>query len=150
MQRKTIGIVIALVIVAGLGIGLAATHKTAKKQTPVSSTSSNISTTSNAVVQTKTSSNFGQYLADTNGNALYTYIKDTRGVSNCYGSCVASWPIYAATSVSANLPTNITVVTRTDGSKQYAYKGLPLYTFVSDSNGQVTGDGVGGFSVAKP
>jgi len=30
---------------------------------------------------------------------------------------------------------------RPDGSSQVTYKGMPLYTFVEDSNSQVTGDG---------
>ena len=48
------------------------------------------------------------------------------------------------------LPANVTVITRSDGGKQYAYKGMPLYTFTSDGNGQVTGDGVENFHIAKP
>jgi predicted lipoprotein with Yx(FWY)xxD motif len=36
-----------------------------------------------------------------------------------------------------------TIVTRDDGSKQWAYKGKPLYTWSKDAKaGDVTGDGV--------
>ncbi|HET7320399.1 MAG TPA: hypothetical protein VFI84_02300 [Candidatus Saccharimonadales bacterium] len=106
--------------------------------------------TSTSIVQTKTATNVGQYLADSNGNALYTYGADKTGVSNCTGSCLYSWPIYDASNAPASLPANVTVITRSDGGKQYAYKGMPLYTFTSDSSGQVTGDGVSNFHVAKP
>jgi len=43
-------------------------------------------------------------------------------------------------------------LTRADnGSTQITYNGLPLYYFASDSTpGKASGDGVGGFSVAKP
>jgi len=48
------------------------------------------------------------------------------------------------------LPANVGVITRTDGSKQYTYKNLPLYYFTGDQTGQVTGDNVENFHVAKP
>lgn len=108
------------------------------------------SNTSSKIVQTKTSSTAGQYLADSNGKTLYTYGADTSGVSNCTGSCLTDWPIYKAT-VTTNLPTNVTVISRSDGTKQYAYKGMPLYYFSGDTSaGSVTGNGVSNFSVAKP
>jgi predicted lipoprotein with Yx(FWY)xxD motif len=42
--------------------------------------------------------------------------------------------------------------TRTDdGTTQVTYKGLPLYFWKGDTKpGDVTGQGIGGFSVAKP
>lgn len=105
---------------------------------------------SGQIIQTKTDANLGSYLADSSGNALYTYDADTPGVSNCTGACLYNWPIYSVVDANASLPANVTVISRSDGSKQYAYKGLPLYTFTSDSPGRVTGDGVENFHVAKP
>jgi len=120
--------------------------KTPSKTTPSTTKTS----TATQVVTTKTSSSLGQYLADTSGKTLYTYGADTTGVSNCTGSCLTDWPVYKATATT-NLQTNVTVITRSDGTKQYAYKGMPLYYFTGDSSaGQVTGDGVSGFHVAKP
>jgi predicted lipoprotein with Yx(FWY)xxD motif len=117
-----------------------------KKQT---SANSNTSTTSQ-IVNTKTDAKLGQYLADSKGKALYTYGADTTGVSNCTGSCLADWPVYEATSTT-NLPANVTVITRADGTKQYAYKGMPLYYYTGDTSaGQVSGDGINNFHVAKP
>lgn len=107
--------------------------------------------TTSEVVTTKTNSTVGQYLADANGKTLYTYGADTNGVSNCTGSCLAAWPIYSAASAPASLPTNVMLIKRTDGTSQYAYKGMPLYYYTGDSSaGQVTGNGVNNFSVAKP
>jgi predicted lipoprotein with Yx(FWY)xxD motif len=49
------------------------------------------------------------------------------------------------------VPTNVGTITRTDGGVQYTYKKMPLYYYVGDTSaGQITGDGVNGFSVAKP
>src|SRR5579864_850190 len=114
------------------------------------STSSSTNSTGN-IVQTKTDSSGVQYLADAKSDPLYTYGGDTAGVSNCTGSCISVWPIYAPTSSSPSLPTNLSVIKRSDGSSQYAYKGQPLYTFASDSaGGNPTGDNVNNFHLAKP
>jgi predicted lipoprotein with Yx(FWY)xxD motif len=92
----------------------------------------------------------GSYLTDEKGMTLYTYSKDTTGVSNCSGKCIANWPAYGPTTQPTGLPTDVTVITRLDKSLQYAWKGMPLYYFVSDTKaGDVTGDGVGGFTLAK-
>ena len=48
---------------------------------------------------------------------------------------------------------NYTVVARDDGSRQWAYKGKPLYTFVKDQKGgDITGDGFlnGAWHLAQP
>ena len=142
-----IGIVVVILVAVGIVLGMSASNKTAAPA--VATNTTNSSTSAGNIIQTKSDANVGSYLADSNGNALYTYNADTSGTSNCSGACLSAWPAYAPGS-SATLPTNVTIITRSDNTKQYAYKGLPLYTFASDSNGHVTGDGVGGFSVAKP
>jgi predicted lipoprotein with Yx(FWY)xxD motif len=98
----------------------------------------------------KTASNVGSYLADANGMALYTYGADTAGKSICTGSCLTNWPIYAATNAPATLPAHVTVITRADGHKQYAYNNMPLYTFTGDTAGSVSGNNIDNFHVAKP
>ena len=150
MQKKIIIAIVALIVVVGGGYAIF--HKSPAKTSPTTTSSAASTTpaaTSASIVQTKTNSSGSQYLADSSGYALYTYGADSAGVSNCTDSCLYSWPIYTA-DASATLPANVTVITRSDGSKQYAYKGLPLYTFSGDSVGQVTGDNVSGFHVAKP
>jgi prepilin-type N-terminal cleavage/methylation domain-containing protein len=106
-------------------------------------------TQSGPVVQTKTDSKVGQYLADGSGKPLYTYNLDTDNTSNCTGSCLSTWPVYEATSTT-NLPDKVGTITRTDGTKQYTYNKKPLYYFTSDSVGKITGNGLEGFSVATP
>ncbi len=123
-------------------------------QKPAAAPTASVSTQSDGSIVTKTANNskFGDYLTDGNGNTLYTYSSDTAGVSNCVDVCINIWPAYIdASGSTTGLPANIGTVTRNDsGALQYTYKGLPLYTFVSDSKGKVTGDGVSGFNVAKP
>lgn len=83
-------------------------------------------------------------LVDQKKMTLYTYDKDAKDKSNCNGQCAANWPPLMATS-NAKPMGNWTVITRDDGSKQWAYNGKPLYTWKKDTKpGDATGDGVGG------
>jgi predicted lipoprotein with Yx(FWY)xxD motif len=124
--------------------------KPAKVIAPSTETKSSSSTLSKNVIQTKNDSALGDYLTSSSGAPLYTYEKDTPGESNCMDSCLGAWPAYVPTDSSATMEENLSVITRSDSVMQYAYRGMPLYTFVSDSNGKVTGDGVNGFKLAKP
>jgi predicted lipoprotein with Yx(FWY)xxD motif len=152
-MKKSSSMIIALIILIALAAGAyALVHKSNKTTSTTSSTSkSTAPAVNNAVLTTKTDSKLGQYLADPSGKALYTYGADTSGVSNCTGSCLATWPAYQDTGSTANLPAGVSTFKRSDnGQTQYTYNGKPLYTFTSDGSGTVTGNGVDNFSVAKP
>lgn len=154
-MRKGVSIAtIAIVVIVAVGGGFALMHESKKNSPSTSSTtasSSNAPAVNNAIVITKSSSSVGQYLAEPSGQALYTYGGDTAGVSNCTSSCLASWPAYQATGSTTGLPAGISTIKRTDnGQTQFTYNGMPLYTFVGDHGGAVTGNGVANFSVAKP
>lgn len=90
-------------------------------------------------------------LTNSAGMTLYTFDKDTGGKSACNGPCAANWPPLMA-KADANASGNWSVITRDDGSKQWAYKGKPLYTWVKDQKaGDKTGDGVNNvWHIAKP
>ena len=108
---------------------------------------------SDNIYMTKTSATKGDYLADFQGMTLYIFDKDTTGVSNCAGSCAQLWPPYTSGATTQSmLPANITVITRADGSKQFTWKGMPLYYYAKDTKvGDVNGDGVGGiWHLVKP
>lgn len=95
----------------------------------------------------------GQLLADSKKMTLYTFDKDTTpSKSACNGPCAQNWPPLAA-KADAKPMGDWTVVTRDDGSKQWAYKGKPLYTFAKDKKpGDTTGDGFlnNAWHAAKP
>jgi predicted lipoprotein with Yx(FWY)xxD motif len=81
-------------------------------------------------------------LIDGKGMTLYTFDKDAGGKSACNGPCATNWPPLMAAG-DAKAMGDWTVVTRDDGSKQWAYKGKPLYTWVKDTKpGDKTGDNV--------
>lgn len=82
----------------------------------------------------------GGMLVDAKGMTVYTFDKDTGGKSMCNDACAKAWPPVMA-DASAKPKGDMTVVTRDDGSKQWAYKGKPLYTYVKDTKaGEATGD----------
>ena len=81
-------------------------------------------------------------LVNNAGMTLYTFDKDLPGKSNCNGQCAVNWPPLAA-KADDKTSGSWTVVTRDDGSKQWAYKGKPVYTWIKDQKaGDKTGDGV--------
>ncbi len=82
----------------------------------------------------------GTVMSTPGGMALYTFDKDARGQSNCYGECAEYWPPYLGNT--ASRPTgDFTLIPRRDGQMQWADRGKPLYTFVKDRNpGEVNGD----------
>jgi predicted lipoprotein with Yx(FWY)xxD motif len=94
----------------------------------------------------------GHTLTSGQGMTLYTFDKDTSGKSACNGPCAANWPALAA-AADAQPSGSYSVITRDDGSRQWAYKGRPLYTWVKDTKpGDITGDGFlnGAWHVAVP
>ena len=91
-------------------------------------------------------------LVDGKMMTLYTFAKDQPGVSNCYDNCAKNWPPLAA-AADAKPMGEWTIVTRKDNTRQWAYKGMPLYTWIKDAKpGDATGEGMGqgAWKVAVP
>jgi len=83
----------------------------------------------------------GKVLVDAKGMTLYTLDRDTApNKSTCSGQCAINWsPLMV--SGDAKDAGNWTVVTRDNGSKQWAYKGKPLYFCKDDKKpGDTDGD----------
>jgi predicted lipoprotein with Yx(FWY)xxD motif len=91
----------------------------------------------------------GKIWVNVNGMTLYTFDKDTIvGKSTCNDQCATEWPPLMA-AAGATASDDWTIVTRDDGSKMWAFKGHPLYTFFDDKVADdVTGDSKDGFKVA--
>jgi predicted lipoprotein with Yx(FWY)xxD motif len=89
-------------------------------------------------------------LVDATGMPLFTYKPDTATTSHVSGQLAALWPpLVAATPTASGATGQLTSVTTMNGT-QVAYNGHFLYTFVEDSPGHVTGQGVQDFFVATP
>ena len=94
-------------------------------------------------------------VAASNSHTVYNFGSDSPGVSNCNGGCLAIWP--AVTIPSGQTPTGgpgvtgpLATITRSDGSLQVTYRGLPLYFFHSDAKPGDTKGNYTGWSLVKP
>jgi predicted lipoprotein with Yx(FWY)xxD motif len=152
MKTSTIIWIIVIVLVIVGGIYWITSSQS--MSTPATSQTTTTAPSATPTISLGSNAQFPSYLAATNGMALYTFKSDTSGVSNCTGSCATVWPPYTVSSASglsagANITGTIGTITRTDGTLQVTYNGMPLYFFDKDINvGDVTGNGQGGFSVA--
>jgi predicted lipoprotein with Yx(FWY)xxD motif len=94
----------------------------------------------------------GKILTNDSGMTLYVFDKDAGGKSACNGPCTGNWP--PLTAAASSMPMgDYTIITRDDGTKQWAYKGRPLYAWKNDKKpGDITGDGFlnGAWHIAQP
>jgi predicted lipoprotein with Yx(FWY)xxD motif len=142
------GIAVAAVAAAG---GLTAASASS---TPASSMPATGQTAAAATVRTVTADVAGKnetVLVNARGLPLYYYRPDTAARSLVSGSLLALWP--AATSTAPTAGAGVTGKVRVLGDAhgpQVTYNGHPLYTFIDDHAGQVSGQGVSDFFVATP
>ena len=129
MRDRRIGFVVAIVVVAmaGVGVAMAATRSTSAKS---------------GTVMTAKVGKYGTVLVAANGKTLYRYTPDKKNVSVCNGACVAYWPPLlvkgtakptAGSGVSAKL---LGVTMRSNGAHQVTYAGFPLYYYVGRQEGR--------------
>lgn len=92
-------------------------------------------------------------LTGPNGMTLYTFDADSPGAgkSACNGPCAANWPALTAAADDKGSG-DYSVIVRDDGTRQWAYKGKPLYFWSKDAKpGDKTGDGFNKvWHVARP
>ncbi len=143
-------------LVAGLAIAIIAAGcgSSAASQAPGNTLPAAGSPAAGALMIGTGTGSAGTFLTGPNGLTLYTKSGDTATSSSCTGQCATSWPpltvtagrqIVGASGVTGTFAT----LTRAEGSTQVTYNGLPLYYWVSDTKaGDVTGQGVNGFSAA--
>ncbi len=90
-------------------------------------------------------------LTDVRGHTLYNYEADVANsdASNCNGPCAVIWPPLKveATDVPKE---NFSTMTRKDGSKQWTYKGKPVYLWLNDKKpGDMTGEAVAKWKIVR-
>lgn len=140
--------------VIGASLGLAACGSSSKSSAPPASTSppaSQPASTSSAGLTIGTAKNsLGAYLTGPSGRALYIWVADGNGKSSCSGACAKAWPPLTSSSMpqvaGGAHAADISLISRSDGTKQVAYKGHPLYYFVGDPGaGTTKGQGSNSF-----
>jgi predicted lipoprotein with Yx(FWY)xxD motif len=92
-------------------------------------------------VTTKQIAGVGTVLVDRGGGALYAPDQEAGGRIRCVGACTSIWkPL----TIASGKPTGVVklgVIRRPDGTRQVTSGGRPLYGFVQDQPGKVSGNG---------
>ena len=83
----------------------------------------------------------GEVLTGPNGMTLYTFTNDKQpGKSACNGPCAENWPPFRPEATASAPKEPLSIISRDDGTKQYAYKDKPLYYWKNDKQpGDTTG-----------
>jgi predicted lipoprotein with Yx(FWY)xxD motif len=140
-------------ISAAVATGSSTPSPAAATRPATGSTTGGHQPTSLATVQTASASVQGRtetILVDVKGLPLYIYTPDTPTTSQVTGQLAALWPpVLAATPTVRGATGTVTSKPTTNGN-QVAYNGHFLYTFIEDTPGHVTGQGVQNFLIATP
>ena len=147
------GAALGVTLLAVTACGAASSSSTSSTTTSGGGSAASAASTASAAAGTviKTASGTaGTYLTDGAGRAVYLWTADGKGKATCTGTCAGAWPPVPATgTVTATggaLASDLSTITRSDGSKQVAYDGHALYYFSRDSGpGQTNGQGSNGF-----
>jgi predicted lipoprotein with Yx(FWY)xxD motif len=110
-----------------------------------SSTGSTASSAAKHTVSVTSIDGVGKVLVDARGMPLYSSNLDAKGTPACTGACASVWKpltLASGTPSAAAGAGKVGVVMRSDGMRQVTVAGKPLYTFVKDSPGKASGNGV--------
>ena len=134
-----------LALGAGVAAGAATPHAPGSTAHLVNTTQPTLHTTTTQVgTRTET------VLVNAKGLPVYYYQADTAKKSQVSGVLAQLWPALVSAKPSASgVKGKVASVKQADG-RQVTYNGHFLYTFVDDSPGHVTGQGVSNFFVATP
>lgn len=81
---------------------------------------------------------------DKDGFSLYTFDNDSTEASNCEAQCLVNWPAFVPNEEDVTIG-DYTIFERSDGTKQWAHQGMPLYFFKNDeARGDINGEGLFG------
>lgn len=88
----------------------------------------------------------GRLLTNDKNFSVYTYAKDTPGTSNCQGDCARTWTPIAAPAL-ARAHGEWSILERSPGVRQWAYRQKPLYIYSLDVRSwSLEGSDVAGWS----
>jgi predicted lipoprotein with Yx(FWY)xxD motif len=113
--------------------------RTARASAPDEAPAAQAATQTLTVRQTR----YGRILFDGRGRVLYGFTRDRRGgPSRCYGACAKAWPVYFARGTAARAGAGVKksligTTRRSDGRRQYTYRGWPLYYYAHEGAGEV-------------
>lgn len=104
--------------------------------------------TASLVIEVTKNATYGPILTEGNGFVVYRYTLDKKNSSVCTGECATLWPpVVLPKSQSVPIGKGLSagtlgVITRKGGARQVTFDGIPLYLYLGDKPGTVTGEGV--------
>src|SRR5947209_5195573 len=126
-------VAVALLVAACGGSSYSSSSPPASASPSVNQTTSG---SNPAVALSTASGSLGRYLTGASGRALYIWVADANSMSSCSGACAAAWPPLTAGALPKVMggasAANLSLIARSDGTKQVAYKGRPLYYYAGD------------------
>jgi predicted lipoprotein with Yx(FWY)xxD motif len=136
---------LALLAVPVLANGLAACGGSSNSDNGSSNAASTMpaqTSSGSDTVSTKSVGGIGTVLVDSKGNALYSNDQDTSSKIACTGECQSFWIPLQAPSGGQPTSSDSAVQSKLGVQQgQVTFDGKPIYTFVEDSPGKVTGNG---------
>lgn len=97
----------------------------------------------------KTASGQQSFVKFPEGLSLYVYNKDSKGKSNCGHGCDGAYPPVSAPKDAVSMG-HWAPIDRYDGSKQWTYRGRPVYLYFHDKPGDPQGAANEGWSLLQP
>ncbi|MCU1363959.1 MAG: hypothetical protein JWM55_1787 [Acidimicrobiaceae bacterium] len=156
-NHQTVILTGAVALTSLLAVGASATAGAASTTRPGTSTTvrgiAGPHTVKTSTVHTAISTVSGKtetILVNAKGLPLYYYLADTPKKSLVNGELARLWPPLLSANPSANGVRGKLTALKVAAGRQVTYNGHFLYTFVEDSPGNVTGQGVSDFSVVTP
>jgi len=148
LRRSALAALTGLTLAAA-GCGSSSSHSSATSTPSPSATRTATTAGATGVAIATAHGAAGTYLT-ASGRALYLWVADSRGHSNCSGSCAQAWPPLLSqgrpVAIGAVAPGSLGLITRAGGAHQVTYAGHPLYFFAGDQHaGTTTGQGSDGF-----
>jgi predicted lipoprotein with Yx(FWY)xxD motif len=138
MTHLKMAAVSSLIMLAGLAGCSSSGYDASKNANQASNTDYRPSNTSYMA-----DSSIGPVMTTPGGMTVYTFDKDQSGKSNCYDACATHWPPVTADGYAQEYG-RMSLISRADGQRQWAYDGKPIYTYAEDGiRGDVKGDNVG-------
>jgi predicted lipoprotein with Yx(FWY)xxD motif len=147
MRKKVIwgpfGLVAVALVAAACSSSSTTPHSAGSPSAAASAAASPSASSSGTALKTATIGGV-TVLTNAKGFTLYSFAPDTATKSNCNGACATYWPpVQGPAAGGPGVTGTITTITRSDGSRQAAYDGHPLYTYVADTApGQAKGNGL--------
>jgi len=134
------GLAAVTLIVAACGSSGSSSASSSSPAAPSSSAA--VSTPASSSTLMTATINGTTVLTNSKGFVLYWFTLDTPTMSKCNGSCATYWPpVKGPATAGAGITGTLGVITRSDGTKQAAYNGHPLYTYAGDiAAGQAKGN----------